>query len=190
MDTGAWRATVHGLSRHYPHHWTTSLVPQDSLLSPGGHGRETALTGSAGRGLRCAAAARWAAPPPGSARCRAWCHSAQSWCPRLQWPPYHRERRLHLGLEGRGQLGARRGVPPSLRNTPPPGSPPGPGKCPSLPTGNQRPRSRRWVLRALRVTPGSTTTEKSSGFSSKIRSIRVRLIQTPPWREACKEWLP
>lgn len=50
-----------------------------------------------------------------------------------------------------------------------------------LPTGNQRPLSRRWVLRALRVTPGSTTTEKSSAFSSMIWSIWVRLMHTPPW---------
>ena len=138
--------------------WTTSLGPQDSVLSrlsqrprprpgesahqkragpgEGAHqkrrqGRERALTGSAGRGPRCAAAVRLAAPPPGSARYRAWCHSAQSWCPRLQWPPCRRERRLHLGLEGRGQLGARRGVLLSLRNTPSPGSPPGPGKGPA-----------------------------------------------------------
>lgn len=64
-------------------------------------------------------------------------------------------------------------------------------QAPGLPTGNQRPQSRRWMLRALRVTPGSTTTEKSSGCSSLIRSIWVRLMHTPPWWQGCREgWLP
>lgn len=43
-------------------------------------------------------------------------------------------------------------------------------RCPAppVPTGNQSPVPRRWALRALRVTPGSTATEKSSTLSSEM----------------------
>lgn len=125
-----------------PPAWAHSTASRLASPRGPGPGRERALTRSAGRGPRCAAAVRRAAPPPGSARCRAWCRSAQSWCPRLRWPPCRRERRLHLGLEGRGQLGARRGVPLGLRNTLSPGSPPRPGARPRAPAYPQGTRGR------------------------------------------------
>lgn len=52
---------------------------------------------------------------------------------------------------------------------------------PTVPTGNQSPVPRRCLLRALRVTPGSTVTEKSSRLSSVMASMRLRSKQTPPW---------
>lgn len=52
---------------------------------------------------------------------------------------------------------------------------------PTVPTGNQSPVPRRCLLRALRVTPGSTVTEKSSRLSSAMASMRLRSKQTPPW---------
>lgn len=135
---------------------------------------ERILTGNDGPGPRCGAAAHRAAPPPGSAHFLSWFRSGRWWCPKPQWLPCHRERRLHLGLEGREQLGAgtrSSGAPEIALPLGRPESPKRRRASPSLPTGNQRPVSRRWVLSILRVTPGSTTTEKSPVFSSRIRSM-------------------
>lgn len=61
------------------------------------------------------------------------------------------------------------------------GSPPGQGKTPAYPQGTRGrgPAGGRWALRVARVLPPQRSLR---GFSSRIRSIRVRLIQTPPWR--------
>ncbi|VCW67754.1 unnamed protein product, partial [Gulo gulo] len=65
---------------------------------------------------RCGAGGRQAAPPPGSARCPASCHSAQRWCRRPRWPPCPRGRRPRPGLQGRvqaeGGLGQRAPLAP------------------------------------------------------------------------------
>ncbi len=46
--------------------------------------------------------------------------------------------------------------------------------------GNQRPDSRRWLLRVLRETPGSTMQSRSVWLTARIRFMRVKFTQTPP----------